>query len=127
MNLAAWRALREISIRLNANVRVSFVRQPAYKRNSGLGLRDAKGSNADGQAITSCERYSTDEHLELDSLVHLGFLAAHLMSLATEPSYFKVSEGDIVFMAWQHGRYFFSVDSQGSGEALDRFIRVFPY
>ena len=50
-----------------------------------------------------------------------------LMSLATEPSYFKVSEGDIVFMAWQHGRYFFSVDSQGSGEALDRFMRVFPY
>jgi hypothetical protein len=50
-----------------------------------------------------------------------------LMSLATEPSYFKVSEGDIVFMAWQRGRYFFSADSQGSGEALDRFMQAFPY
>jgi hypothetical protein len=50
-----------------------------------------------------------------------------LMSLATEPSYFKVSEGDIVFMAWQRGRYFFSVDSRGSGEALDRFMQAFPY
>ena len=57
----------------------------------------------------------------------LGFSLLIILTACGGSATTEVSEGDIVFMAWQHGRYFFSVDSLGSGEALDRFMQAFPY
>jgi hypothetical protein len=56
-----------------------------------------------------------------------GEFTKPLVQLASEPSYFMVSEGDTVFLAWQRGNYFFSADPQGSVEALDSFMQAFPY
>jgi hypothetical protein len=49
-------------------------------------------------------------------------LKGELYSVGTEPSYFKLPK----FMSWSRGKYFFYADAS-SPEALDRFMRAFPY
>lgn len=53
--------------------------------------------------------------------------AADYASLGTDPAYFLVADGDVVFMAWGHGAYYFSVDPHGSVEVLVEFMNSFPY
>jgi len=53
--------------------------------------------------------------------------SAQLLSLMTEPSFFKSNTQRCAFMAWTRGGYYFSAHAR-SGEAdLDRFMEAFPY
>jgi len=53
---------------------------------------------------------------------------APIESLKSDPAFFQVVEGDTAFIAWSHGKYFFTVDSSdGDKEALEEFIKAFPY
>ncbi len=49
-------------------------------------------------------------------------------SLKTDPAFFQVIEEDVAFMAWSHGKFFFTVDaSDGEKAVLEQFMKAFPY
>ena len=53
--------------------------------------------------------------------------AAHLLSLKTEPSFFKTRTPRGAFMSWTRGGYYFSAYARSGEEDLDRFMEAFPY
>ena len=53
--------------------------------------------------------------------------AAQLLSLMTEPSFFKTLTPRGAFMSWTRGGYYFSAHARSGEEDLDRFMEAFPY
>ena len=53
--------------------------------------------------------------------------AAQLLSLKTEPSFFKTLTPRGAFMSWTRGCYYFSAHAPYGEEGLDRFMEAFPY
>jgi hypothetical protein len=50
-----------------------------------------------------------------------------LVSLDGDPAYFYVNREDVVFFAWTHGVYMFSVDPYNNPAVMDAFIATYPY
>ena len=53
--------------------------------------------------------------------------AAQLLSLKTEPSFFKSNTPRGAFMSWTRGGYYFSAHARSGEEDLDRFMEAFPH
>jgi hypothetical protein len=53
--------------------------------------------------------------------------ATRVVSLKSEPSFFKTNTRRGVFMSWTRGRYYFSAHARGGEKDLDRFLTAFPY
>jgi Protein of unknown function (DUF3592) len=53
--------------------------------------------------------------------------AAQVISLKTEPSFFKTNTRRGAFMSWSRGRYYFSAHARSGDNDLDRFLTAFPY
>jgi Protein of unknown function (DUF3592) len=53
--------------------------------------------------------------------------AAQVVSLKTEPSFFKTNTRRGAFMSWSRGRYYFSAHARRGDNDLDRFLTAFPY
>jgi len=53
--------------------------------------------------------------------------ATRVVSLKTEPSFFKTNTRRGAFMSWTRGRYYFSAHARGGEKDLDRFLTAFPY
>ena len=52
---------------------------------------------------------------------------AQVVSLKTEPSFFKTNMQRGAFMSWTRGRYYFSAHARGGEKDLDYFLTAFPY
>ena len=52
---------------------------------------------------------------------------AQVVSLKTEPSFFKTNTQRGAFMSWTRGRYYFSAHARGGEKDLDCFLTAFPY
>ena len=53
--------------------------------------------------------------------------AAQLLSLKTEPGFFKTNTPLGAFMSWTRGNYYFSAHAKNGEEDLDRIMEAFPY
>lgn len=56
-----------------------------------------------------------------------GRIKVPLQRMREDPSFFRVAEEGVAYMAWSRGHYVFTAHAGASEELLDRFMKAFPF